>query len=251
MSKKSENIGHQFMLQTRHKQISKSDQQKDIPPPAKYWDLEAEKIIELPAPDEFSAPELDLLQTIEKRRSHRNYTSKSLTKKEFSILTYYTQGLKRDLSGGASLRTVPSAGARHAFETFIYIDKGQDLPRGIYHYRPAEHNLALIKSGNFGPEVTRSALGQNHVGEAAAVFFWAADKYRMCWRYSERGYRYLHLDAGHVCQNLYLAAEAINAGVCAIAAFDDEYTNELLDLDGRENFVIYMASVGSKENQDN
>ena len=68
----------------------------------------------------------------------------------------------------------------------------------------------------------------------------------MTWRYEQRGYRYLHLDAGHVCQNLYLAAEAIDSGVCAIAAFDDETLNTLLSLDGEEQFVIYLATVGKR-----
>ncbi len=78
------------------------------------------------------------------------------------------------------------------------------------------------------------------------TFAWTVDSYRMTWRYGERGYRYLHLDAGHVCQNLYLAAESVDCGVCAIAAFDDEAANRLLGLDGEEQFVIYFATVGKK-----
>lgn len=66
----------------------------------------------------------------------------------------------------------------------------------------------------------------------------------MTWRYSERGYRYLFIDAGHACQNLYLGAEAIECGVCAIAAFDDVIMNQLLGLDGESQFVIYLATVG-------
>jgi len=75
---------------------------------------------------------------------------------------------------------------------------------------------------------------------------WVAIPHRMTWRYSERGYRYLHLDAGHACQNLYLAAEAIGGGVCAIGAFDDDAMATLLDLDPDEQFVIYLATVGKK-----
>ncbi len=68
----------------------------------------------------------------------------------------------------------------------------------------------------------------------------------MYWRYSERSYRYLHLDAGHVCQNLYLAAEAAGCGVCAIAAFDDDLLNKALDVDGESQFAIYAASLGKR-----
>ena len=70
---------------------------------------------------------------------------------------------------------------------------------------------------------------------------------RMTWRYSERGYRFLHLDAGHVCQNLYLAAEAISSGVCAIGGYNDNDINPLLGLDGRNHFVIYIATLARSE----
>jgi SagB-type dehydrogenase family enzyme len=68
----------------------------------------------------------------------------------------------------------------------------------------------------------------------------------MTYRYGERGYRYLHLDAGHVCQNLYLAAEAIGCGACAIAAFEDDEVNRVLGLDGESRFAIYLGAVGKK-----
>jgi SagB-type dehydrogenase family enzyme len=79
---------------------------------------------------------------------------------------------------------------------------------------------------------------------SAVIFIWVAIGYRMTYRYGNRGYRYMHLDAGHVCQNLYLAALAVDCGVCAVGGFYDDKVNELLNLDGVENFVIYMATVG-------
>ena len=82
---------------------------------------------------------------------------------------------------------------------------------------------------------------------SGVVFLWTAVPYRMTWRYGERGYRDLHLDAGHVCQNLYLAAEAVGCGVCAIAAFDDDVMNDLLGIDGNDQFLIYLATAGKKD----
>ena len=76
------------------------------------------------------------------------------------------------------------------------------------------------------------------------VFLWVAVPYRMTWRYSERGYRELHKDAGHVCQNLYLAAQAVGCGVCAIAAYDDDVMHDILGIDGVDQFLIYLATVG-------
>ena len=83
--------------------------------------------------------------------------------------------------------------------------------------------------------------------QAAVVFIWTAVPYRMTWRYGERGFRDLHLDAGHVCQNLYLAAEATGCGTCAIAAFDDDDMNAILGINGSDQFVIYLATVGKKD----
>ncbi|SDL21033.1 SagB/ThcOx family dehydrogenase [Halarsenatibacter silvermanii] len=247
-AEESDHIGKKFLEKTRPDQLSQPDQQKNVPPPPRSWDLTPKKTYDLPAPEEIDLPEAHLLETIDSRRSKRSFTEKPLSNEDLSILLYYTQGIQRELSGEISLRTVPSAGARHAFETMIYLDKATSLPRGIYHYQAEDHSLGLILSGNFQKEAVRAGLGQNHLAEAAAVFFWVADSYRMEWRYSERAFRYLHLDAGHVCQNLYLAAEALDAGVCAIAAYDDDYANKLLNLDGQDNFVIYMAALGFRKN---
>jgi SagB-type dehydrogenase family enzyme len=84
---------------------------------------------------------------------------------------------------------------------------------------------------------------------SAVSIFWAADIARMSYRYGERGYRYIHLDAGHVCQNLYLAAQNRGCGVCAIAAFEDDLTNAALGLDGEREFVVYIAALGKKKGE--
>jgi SagB-type dehydrogenase family enzyme len=95
-------------------------------------------------------------------------------------------------------------------------------------------------------KVAHACLEQPQITNSAATFIWVAVVERMFWRYVERGYRYLHLDAGHVCQNLALGAEQIASGICPIAAFDDEALNTLLGLDGEELFAIYLASAGKK-----
>lgn len=94
--------------------------------------------------------------------------------------------------------------------------------------------------------VAAGCLNQQHILKSAVTFLWTAVPDRMTWRYGERGYRYLHLDAGHVCQNLYLAALSVGCGVCAIAAFDDAAMNRLLGIGGEEQFLIYVAMVGKK-----
>jgi SagB-type dehydrogenase family enzyme len=143
---------------------------------------------------------------------------------------------------------VPSAGARHAFETYLLVNNVEGLAPGLYRFLALSHQLAQVEvETGLADRITRACLDQSHVKRSAVTFFWSAVPYRMAWRYGERGYRYLHLDAGHVCQNLYLAAEVIGAGVCAIAAFDDEALNRLLGFDGEEQFVIYLATVGKRK----
>ncbi len=106
--------------------------------------------------------------------------------------------------------------------------------------------MAMEISSDMADRVTAACLSQSIALECAVAFIWSCVIYRMAWRYSERAYRLVLLDAGHVCQNLYLAAEQINCGVCAIGAFDDELMAGLLGIDGQEEFVIYCATVGKK-----
>ncbi|MCX6100554.1 MAG: SagB/ThcOx family dehydrogenase, partial [Candidatus Bipolaricaulota bacterium] len=118
---------------------------------------------------------------------------------------------------------------------------------GLYQYLAVEHRLLAASSFSVtSSELAGSCLGQKAIESAAVTFVWVAVRERMTWRYGDRGVRYLYLDAGHVCQNLYLACEAIGAGACAIGAYDDAAANALLHPDGAERFVIYLASVGKR-----
>ena len=98
-----------------------------------------------------------------------------------------------------------------------------------------------------GHAVTRACFDQGFIRSSAVTLIWVAVAYRMTWRYGQRGYRYLHLDAGHVCQNAYLAAEALGCGACGVAAFSDDDLNRALGLDGEEQFAVYRAAVGKRE----
>jgi SagB-type dehydrogenase family enzyme len=146
-----------------------------------------------------------------------------------------------------TFRTVPSAGSRHAFETYLVINKVEGIEPGLYRYIALEHALLPIKVNNTVAERFATACHQQiQVTNSAVTFIWVVVTESMYWRYGERGYRYLHLDAGHDCQNLYLAAEAIGSGVCAIAAFDDDILNQELQLDGEKMWAIYVGALGKR-----
>ncbi len=241
-----EGIGREFMERTLYRHLGPSDQQRGMPPPPLFLQSgRAGRRVPLPPPDEGGPAPLDLYSLIRNRRSRRRFLPDPLGRAQLSFLLWATQGVKETLHQAATIRTVPSAGARHAFETYLMANRVDGVARGLYQYLPGDHSLALIDSRDgLGQEIEDACFGQDFVSRNAVTFLWAAVPYRMNWRYGERGYRYLHLDAGHVCQNLYLAAEACGAGVCAVAAFDDERLNALLGLDGASQFAIYLAAVG-------
>ncbi len=185
---------------------------------------------------------------MEKRETFRNYSEAGLTLPELAYLLWGTQGVKSILTEKpVTKRTVPSAGSRHAFETYLLINRVEGLQPGLYRYQALDHQLARLPAPQDICDIlTKACQMQAHVKNSAVTFFWTAVQLRMTWRYCQRGYRFMYLDAGHVCQNLYLLAEAIGCGVCAIAAYDDDLVNAGLGVDGVEQFAIYIATLGRR-----
>lgn len=240
-------IGNRFLRETHIHRISKSPQQLKQPQPPLELPYPVDApLLDLPEPQTLAFPALDVRTAIEERASHRRYRTDPYTLAELSFLLWCTQGIKAVTDRPVTLRTVPSAGARHAFETYLLVNRVEGVAPGLYRYIALEHALLAVDLSNDINARLTEACDQGMVGNSAVAFFWTAVLERMTWRYTERGYRYLFLDAGHVCQNLYLAAEVIGAGVCAIAYFDDDLLNHALMLDGENTFVVYAASSGKK-----
>lgn len=241
-------VGRDFLEKTKHKFLELSDQQKGLTQPPLVWPHQpANPAIPLPHPGQTPLDLVDLRQLITHRTSVRDYSAKPLDLAQLSYLLWCTQGVKLIYGHQMMLRTVPSAGARHAFETVLLINRVEGLEAGVYRYLPVEHQLEVISTQpDLAGRFAAACFGQSMIMQCAVAFIWVAVPYRMTWRYGERGYRYLYLDAGHVCQNLYLAAEAIEAGACAVGAFDDDALSTLLGLNEEEAFVIYLAAVGRK-----
>lgn len=242
-------IGAEFMEKTKYRYLSPSDQERRLPQPPLELPPEPHKpIFALPRPDIIAIPPLDLRTAIERRQSIRSYARQPLSLADFSFLLWCTQGVKRVQGTYATFRIVPSAGARHALETYLLVNDVEGLERGLYRYLALSHQLQQLSTDPELPvRVTDACLNQQFILKSGVMFLWTAVPYRMTWRYSERGYRELHKDAGHVCQNLYLAAEAIGCGVCALAAYDDDTMHSLLGIDGNSQFLIYCATVGKRE----
>ncbi|MFB3844456.1 MAG: SagB/ThcOx family dehydrogenase [Candidatus Cloacimonadaceae bacterium] len=246
---KNQEIGAEFIRLTRYLYEPDPPAAKGVPCPKAVHPIQGE-IIPLPSATELQMPDLLLWKAIEQRRSLRKYADEELSRQELSFLLWATQWVKEFRSNGrseATFRNVPSAGARHPLETYLLLNRIEGLAQGLYYYHPVKHGLVLVEEGErIAEAVFHGSLDQEMVLKSAVTFIWVAIPLRTTWRYSQRGYRYLYLDAGHAGQNLHLAAEAIGCGACMIGAFYDEGMNEILNLDGKNAFVIYMASVGKK-----
>ena len=245
----SQNIGEEFMEKTRYRHMGPSLQSQGAPqPPLETPVPEGKPVFDLPSFKLEDAPAfapIDIRQAIELRHSIRSYTPASLSLSELSFLLWATQGVKQVTDRPVTLRNVPSAGARHAFETYLQVNRVAGLEPGLYRFLAIEHKLVLLDNRpGLTARLVTACHSQKMIQNNAVTFIWVADVGRMFWRYGVRGYRYLHLDAGHVCQNLYLAAEAVQCGMCAIAAYDDEQVNQFLGIDGVKQFAIYLASLG-------
>lgn len=241
-----------FLKDTVRKAIdfSRTDQYRGIAPPPieKPFSKEAKRIDLPPLPAFQDIGKTDIKTAIMNRESRRSYRHEALTIRELAFLLWATQGVKENLDAGHALRTVPSAGCRHALETYLCVLNIETLEQGIYRYLPLEHQLLLeCLDECLDEKIFNATFGQPYPQEAAVTFIWTAVPYRMEWRYGLASAKVIAIEAGHVCQNLYLACEAIGAGTCAMAAYDQEAMDELLQIDGEEEFVIYLASVGRKE----
>jgi len=234
------------MERTKYRYLSTPDQQKGLPqPPLELPADPAGPVIDLPGPETIRVLPVDLRKAIEERHSVRSYAKEPLGLDELAFLLWCTQGVKKVAGSSATFRTVPSAGARHALETYVLANDVEGLSPGLYRYLALSHRLQQLDTDpSLHIRIAEACLGQQFVMRCAAVFLWTAVPYRMTWRYSERGYRELHKDAGHACQNLYLAVQAVGCGTCAIAAYDDDAMHAILGIDGTDQFLIYLATVG-------
>ncbi len=228
--------------------FSQTAQNRGLPPPSLQKPC-PEDVLRIALPD--GKETLERLgnkavgECILQRKSVRNYTNAPLSLDELSMLLYATQGVRKVLGPECALRTVPSAGARHTFETYLAVSRVDSLQPGLYRYLPFDNALAQLRlDDNIGHEAALACLGQRFVASAAVTFFWTTIPERMEWRYGLAAHKVIALDAGHVCQNLYLACQSINAGACAIAAYDQAGCDTLLGVDGKDEFTVYITPVG-------
>ncbi len=194
--------------------------------------------VELPEPKYESGTSAE--EALLRRRSIRRYGKEPLVLAEISQLLWAAQGITEPKRG---FRTAPSAGATYPLQVYLVVRNVKGLAKGVYRYRPRRHELLRIRAGDVGDELTAAALGQECVGAGAvdvvitAVYEWTTR------RYGDRGVRYVHMEAGHAAQNVYLQAVSLNLGTVAIGAFNDEKVRKTLGIP-REERPLYIMPVG-------
>jgi SagB-type dehydrogenase family enzyme len=233
--------GERFFRETRHTRGRLGGGWLDwenAPEPFKTYP-DAERV-ELP---EAAPAEADLWEALARRRSVRDFANEPLSLGELATLLWAGAGVTAAQDGYA-LRTAPSAGALYPVETYVVANWVDGLDSGVYHYAVIERALERLRAGDARLDVMHAALDQGIAYEAAAVFLWSAVWRRSTWKYGQRAYRYVPLDAGHIAENVALAAVGLGLGSCPIAAFYDDEANELLGLDGETESVLYMTVAG-------
>lgn len=206
--------------------------------------------IHLPLPHE-TLPE-KLTDVLKNRRSRREFIHKNIPIKTFSTLLFYSYGktglFKTSTGESESHQTAPSAGALFPTELFTVVHYVERLKPGLYKYLPENHQLEFQSDEDYRKKIVTAGLEQSFLGESSAVFLLTAFPDKIFPKYGLRSYRYILLDAGHIAQNIYLTAEALNLGVCEVGAFYDDYLNELFDFDGEKTFIVSLLAVGNTRN---
>ena len=184
-----------------------------------------------------------LFDALARRRSLRAYGPEPLALGELGALLWAGAGITARQQGFA-FRTAPSAGGLYPVEHYVVANDVGGLEQGLYHYDVLGRALERLFAGDLRPSIARAALDQRIAADAQVVFVWTAVLERSRWKYGERFVRYVLLDAGHIAENVALAATALGLGTCQIAAFFDEEAAEILGVDPDAEPVVYMSTAG-------
>ncbi len=236
-------IGDKFQQETKY-------EPSRMPRHRLVWDSKPTLYKEYPEAQKIKLPSFELAegisldQTLKQRKSIRDFRQKPISKDQLSYLLWASTGIQR-IEDGYEYRTAPSAGALYPIETYLIVNDVRNLDAGVYHYSIKAHQLEQLKQGEFRQQIARAALGQGMLSMATVVFIWSAIFERCKWKYGQRAYRYIYLDAGHIAENLALAAVNLNLGSCEVGALYDDHVNAILGIDGTDESVLCMAVVGT------
>jgi SagB-type dehydrogenase family enzyme len=235
-------VGKDFQEETKYDRDDMDSRSLDwSKKPAVFHHFTDVESFKLPPPKERAGP--SLWTAMGTRRSRRNFAPVPLKQEELSQLAWAASGVTAKAQG-LPLRTAPSAGGLYPIETYVVINRVHGLESGVYHYFPPTHSIEMLRRGDYSRAIAHAALDQKMAANAPVVFLWTAVVERCAWKYRQRAYRYIYMDAGHIGQNVALAAEGLGLGCCAIGAIYDDEVNELVGADGEDETAVYLTCVG-------
>jgi len=235
-------VGERFFMETKYSRGASPAPTRVLWRPPLYKEYPGE-LPRVPLARPGARGGMPLWEAVGRRRSFREFSGGEISPEELSRLLWATQGITGEVSGFA-LRAAPSAGATYPVETYLVVNRVRDLSMGVYHFDVRGFSLRMLEGGNFSHAVAEAALGQGWMRLCSVVFVWTAVFDRCRARYGERAFRYVFMDVGHICQNLYLAAVSLGLGCCGVGAFYDDEVNRIVGVDGVRESVLYMAAVG-------
>jgi SagB-type dehydrogenase family enzyme len=237
-----EEVGKAFQNRTKYQREAYSQGYLE-------WQQKIEKLKAQMVDKSVSLPEPDLtdgkpvFQVISRRRSRREFARKPVPLPFVSQVLWAASGLSFR-KGDFYLKTAPSAGALYPVETYLSAHLVDGLEAGLYHYQAENHSLRMKYAGNFGPVLASSALNQDFLSEAGFILLFTAVFSKGSWKYGDRAFRYIYLDAGHAAQNAALAAVSCGLVSCPVAAFFDDEINSILDLNPERQDILYLMAFG-------
>jgi SagB-type dehydrogenase family enzyme len=204
----------------------------------------------LPLPGrDFTLLDSPLGELLAQRVSHRDFSTAPLPLEMLGRLLYASYGVRgvRSFEGQMVYsRPTPSAGGLYPVELYVALQRVDGAADGVYHYDARAHELELLQPRNVQAELAEMTLGQSMLADAHVVVLLSAVFRRTLWKYGQRGYRYVWLDAGHIGQNLYLVAQALGLGAVAVGGFFDSELHRLIGLPDEEEEVIYIVCAGNR-----
>lgn len=200
------------------------------------------------------AIEHPLPEVLNARASRRDYTHRPLTLDELGSLLNLSYGVKKHIlaynTRDFPVRYAPSQGGLQSIELYVVVNRVESVDRGLYSYYAEDPSLVALNKGNHSQQITSACIFQEYVQHAAAVLVLAVAMDRIEWKYGTRGYRFAHVDAGVLAQQIYLVATGLHLRTTAIAAFYDKDVNRMLNVDGRNEFATLVMPIGAKPNWD-
>jgi len=193
----------------------------------------------IPLPEPITAGRMSLEEALCRRRSIRDYSDQPLALEQIAQVLWSAQGIT-DVRG---YRTAPSAGALYPLHLYLVVGTVTGLDEGVYQYLPAEHALLTITDTDMREELAHAALGQDCISAGAACLVITATYERTTFKYGQRGERYVHMEAGHAAQNVYLECAALGLGTVSVGAFHDDLVRTALGLSEDET-PLYLMPIG-------